>query len=429
MFDPARRNPYVGTLSVKIVLDQRVVGILDSADLIECYFIEDIFSFCMTGKLTFYDKYGIFEKGPLTGHEMISLVYGVDEEREIRFHIWKVKNITQVSNVNPTAENITELHIVDSSFYSMMLPKFSISFAENTACSDIVKHLLKKMIGWEDTKINMENSSTIAENGWVMPYWNVTTSIKYLMSHAKGVSSGTGGYLCYNNTYNTFSVSFYTMNWLFGENNTLDAKDYVFEGENPDTQNKILEWWIEGPDKSTMSSVFGGKWRGVDTSKKELIQNDYTFNDGIKDTVLLGSKSTFPDASDLNCTQKLSGEGSSETLFNSTYNEWVKVYSLQNKINIIIQGNEKRYAGMQITIQWPSINKTFPQNYNKQMEGKYLVRSITHNFVGKGTSNINYMQRVVLIKNGFERSDSQYLVQATKMNISGGKKKEFVRMG
>ncbi len=428
MIDPTRSNPYVGTLSVKIALDQRQVGILDSADIIECYFIEDIFSFCMTGKLTFYDKYGIFEKGPLTGHETVSFVYGVEETREIRFHVWKVKNITQVSNVNPTAENITELHIVDSSFYAMMLPKYSISFNEDTLFSDIVEHLLKKMIGWEDTKINMERSTSIAKNGWVMPYWNVTTSIKHLMSSMKGVISGTAGYLCYNNTYNTSSVNFYTMNWLFGKNNTLDAKNYVFEGENPDTQNKILEWWIEGPDKSTMSSVFGGKWRGVDTSKKQLIQNDYTFKDGIKDTVLLGSKSTLPDVSDVNCTQKLTGY-SSERLLNSTYNEWTKLYSLQNKINIIIQGNEKRYAGMQITVQWPSINKTFPQNYNKQMEGKYLVRSITHNFVGKGTSNINYMQRIVLLKNGFERSDSQYLVQATKMNIGGGKKKDFVRMG
>ena len=80
----------------------------------------------------------------------------------------------------------------------------------------------RKSIGWKDTEMNIEESITKAEEGWAMPYWNVTTSIKYLMKHAKSVSTGVAGYLCYNNTYNTMSVNLHTMNWLFDKNNTLD---------------------------------------------------------------------------------------------------------------------------------------------------------------------------------------------------------------
>ena len=48
----------------------------------EFYFIEDIFSFCVTGKITFTDRNGIFEFGPLTGNEMLSVVYGNADDKE-----------------------------------------------------------------------------------------------------------------------------------------------------------------------------------------------------------------------------------------------------------------------------------------------------------------------------------------------------------
>ena len=126
--DSLRKNRRTGVLSVKFILDQREVGVIQSQQIVECYFIEDIFSNVLRGKLTFYDTEGMHEIAPLTGHEMITLVYGIDETREISFHIWRVANVAQVSEVHSTTKNIIELYFVDSSFYNMTMPKYSRSF-------------------------------------------------------------------------------------------------------------------------------------------------------------------------------------------------------------------------------------------------------------------------------------------------------------
>ena len=413
-FDPSRSNRYTGNLSVKIVIDEREVGILDSQQIVECYFIEDIFKYNLSGKLTFYDTEGIYENAPFTGNEMLVLVYGTDEIREITFHVWKVVNITQVSNVHSTTKNIIELFFVDTAFYNTMMRDFSRSFPKNTLHSDIVKHLLKNMVGFPDKDINIERSSSKILKDWVMPGWSVADSIGWLASRASGEKSGTSGYLCYNSTQETWKANFVTLNYLFSENNVIDANDFIFEGDSTTTPNKILEWWVNGTDKSTMRTVFGGRWHGIDTSKKELIKEELKFTDGLSKTVLLGKKSYFPDVSDAACSCRITGDIRAD-LKNNFYNEWVKRYSLQNAVNILIEGNEKRYAGHQIRIMWPSINKT-TQIYDKQKEGKYLIKSITHNFTGGGR-NINYMQRIVLLKNAFEDSNSSSLVKATRMNI------------
>lgn len=425
VYDPKRKNPYTGTLTVKIVVDQRQVGIIDSQDIVDCYFVEDIFSFCLTGKLAFYDVYGLLERGPFTGNEMVSFVYGIEEDREIIFHIWKV-NVIQTSETNPTAENLIECYIVDSAFYKMMVTKFSRSFEAETKYTDVVKHLLQHMVGWRNKNIQMEPSKNTLPDNWVMPYWNVSQSINWLLKRAVGQESGTSGYLCYNNTYNHWSPNVRTLNWLFGEDNVIDDKDYIFEGNNPDTQNKIFEWWLSGIDKSTMKTVRGGKFRGFDKSSKKLIQQDWTFSSGVASTVLLGRKAILPDISDANSIQKMMGDTTLVELQNTSYNDWVKRYSLQNAMNIILLGNEKRYAGMQIQIRWPSMDQKH-QKWQKQLEGKYLIKSITHSFIGRYKSNVNYMQRIVLLKNGFQNSSSQVLLNATKMNVRSRSKKSIVR--
>lgn len=424
--DPKRNNPYTGTLTVKIVVDQKDVGILDSQDIVDCYFIEDIYSFCLTGKIAFYDVYGLFERGPLTGNEMISLTYGVEENREIVFHIWKVNTITQTSEVNSTAENLIEVFIVDSSFYNMMVTKFSRSFTAETKYTDVVKHLLENMVGWQKKDILIEESKNNLPDNWAIPYWNVAQSINWLLKRSIGIITGTSGYLCYNNTFRQWSANVRTLNWLFGEDNFIDSQDYIFEGNNPNTQNKIYEWWLSGIDKSSMKTVRGGKFRGFDSSQKKLIQKDWVYTSGVASSVLLGRKAILPDISDVNSIQKLMGDTTESELQSTLYDDWVKKYSIQNAFNVIVEGNERRFAGMQIQIRWPSMDQKH-QRWQKQLEGKYLIKSITHNFIGRDRSNINYMQRMVLLKNAFQNSSSENLINATKINVKSLKKKSIVR--
>lgn len=425
-FDPKRANPYVGNLTVKIVVDERLVAIIDSQHIVDCFFVEDIFSFCITGKLIFVDEYGLLEKGPFTGNEMISLVYGAGEEtREIIFHLWKIKNIIQAGVTNATAESVIEAVFVDSSFYGMMVPKYSRSFEAGMTYTAVVNHILRNMVGWTAGDINIEPSKNALADNWAMPYWSGAECIKWLLRRAVGFNSNTSGYLCYNNTKESWKVNCYTLNYLFGELNTIDNQDYVFEGGNEDTQNKIFEWGMKGIDKSAMKSVRGGKWRGYNSTQKKLVEKEWSYSSGVASTVLLGKKSIVPNISDTSSVMRQTGEATEANVQNALYDEWVKDYSLQNLYHVIVQGNEKRYAGHQIQIRWPSVDRE-TELWQKQLEGRYLVKSITHSFVGKGRSNINYMQRMVLMKNAFQDSNSQRLLTATKKNLTGGVRRKFV---
>ena len=74
---------------------------------------------------------------------------------------------------------------------------------------------------------------------------------------------------------------------------------------------------------------------------------------------------------------------------------------------------------MQIEIEWPSNERERTKSFNKQLKGKWLIKSITHQLLG-GTT-MSYRQRLVLLKNGFEDSDMKDLVNASKMNLYSDK--------
>ena len=421
--DPTRENYLKGSLTVKIVIDQRQVGILQADDIVDCYFIEDIFSSCLRGKITFYDAFGLLEHGPFIGEEMITLVYGLEEEREVAFHIWKVNRIIQAAETQATTESIIECYFVDTSFYHMTVPKYSRSYESGKKATDVVEHILKKMVGWESRQINIEDSKTTLENPIALPYWNCVESINWLLSYAEGSISRSSGYLCFANTNKTWSINVYTLNWLMSNNNDLDTTDYVFESPEEETRfNKIYEWWIEGIDKSKMNVVRGSKFRGYNSSSKKLLTHEFDFTDGIEKTTILGRKALVSDISDVNSSMNLA-DPSLKDLKNKVYDLWVKQYSKLNLVNVIVPGNEKRYAGMQIRIRWPS-NNPDQQRYQKQLEGKYLIKSITHQFHGKNRGSRNYMQKLVLIKNGYQDSASRSLYDAVKTSLTGGKRKK-----
>lgn len=412
-FDSQRSNPYTGVLSVKIVLDQRETALIPAQDIVYLDFDEDIFSFCMQGQLIFYDQHGLLEYG-FTGNEMISIVYGSKDIRELVFHIWRVENIIQTQNIGPTALKQIQLTFVDSAFYNMAVKKFSRSFPANTKYSDIMKHLFKNMIGWEDKDINIEPSLNKITEPWAMPYWTAGQSLNWLGNRAVGSISGKSGYLAYNNTKNTFSVNCYSLDWLLSNQNDIDKTDYIFESGEQDELNKILEWKLLGSNKSE-NRLRGGKYRGFKNSTKELITESYDYSKGIKNATLLGKKSLMPDISDTAAAEMCIPEKTAYNLKNVVYSDWIKRYVNQQKLVIFLLGNEKRYAGLQIQIKWPSVNKR-TQIYHKTLEGKYLIQKITNIF------DAGYIQKVILIKNAYQDSNSKDLLNATTKNTTGKQK-------
>jgi hypothetical protein len=310
----------------------------------------------------------------------------------------------------------------------MLHRKTSLSFAGQTKHTTIVKDILMNIVGWRSEDIFLETSEDYDQEPIAFPFWTPSDMIEWILSRTNGRDSGTSGYLCYNNTEKIpFCVNVRTLNYLLSEKNAIDDADYIFEmGKDEEaTQNKILDWSISGADQTLMKEVRGGTWRGYDSNSKTLVEHPYTFKDGISDTVLLGKKSTFPDVSDLRSYNAVHGNDL-ETLKKSAYSEWVKKYCLQFMVDIVTQGNEKRYAGHQIQIRWPSIDPQY-EKFQKQLEGIYLVKSVTHSFTGHG-NNINYLNTMRLIKNGFQNSSSTSLLNASanKKNITNSNKRNFI---
>lgn len=400
--------------NVQIVLEGNQPVILENEHIISCYFIEDIFKNCMMGKLIFNDVYGFFELGPFTGNEQIIITYGVEVDKNIIFDIWKVGKITQSDVSDPALTNIMEMEFVDPTFASYTLRRYSKSWVD-TKISDIMVYLVQNMLNLKNTNLNVEESKNKIDN-FIIPYWNVLRTMKFLSRRGCGIKSNNSGYLVYNNTENNgFTTNIKTLNYLFNDlDKSIEENEYLFECENIDYENKILDWWINSLDKNSLKGLCGGVWKGYDINEKKFLNQSYTYKEGISETVLLGKKSLFNDIDDLRSSNTMLGEKNLEDLKYILYNDWIKKYSKQNIVNIILEGHEKRYAGKQIEIIWPSVSKS--EKFNKGFGGNYLISSITHYFKN------NYRQRIVLLKNAYDNLDSNNLVSAVKTNMYNKKR-------
>lgn len=400
-----------GIFSLILNLDSGGV-IIDSKDVSECYFIEDIFSYCLTGKVIIYDRYGIMEYGPLTGNETVVLSYGVEEDRELTLNISKITKITQGGVQDATAAQQIEMILVDPLFEQLTHMKFSRSWTD-TKISDIIKHIFINMIGIENEFLNIEDTEN--KISFIMPYWTPMQTIKYLLKRSRSAATDTSGYLCFMNTNEKPVINMKTFNSLFSNNSYLDPENYVFEDINQVRENKIFEWWINGLDRFSMRGMRGGHWKGYDHTRKKFLDVSYQYTDGIDETTILGKKSLFTDISSDVTTYDMLGDNDEEIIKNRLYDGWVRRYSMQQVLNIIVKGFERRYAGMQIEIEWPGNERERTKSFNKQLKGKWLIKSITHQLLGGET--MSYRQRLVLLKNGFEDSDMKDLVAASKMNL------------
>jgi hypothetical protein len=123
----ARDQKYTEIYSVYITLQDQDFYI-KVEDIEELYFIEDIFSYSMVGKIQFNDRFGIMEFGPVTGNEKIGIVYGVENDVEREFDVFKMsKIIPATASRNAGTNNYLEVIFVDSMFYDLSENHYSVS--------------------------------------------------------------------------------------------------------------------------------------------------------------------------------------------------------------------------------------------------------------------------------------------------------------
>lgn len=417
-----REDTNLEVVSVIISMDNGKQYVMHGKDLISIYFIEDIFSHCITGKIEFLDMYGFQEFAPFTGEEQIRLVYGVEDTRELLFDIWKMESTEQTNTTQTTAEKLITLYFVDTTFKRLTVPRYSRSWETQTKGTEVIEHIFKYMVEIENYYIEPSNTKI----DFIMPYWSPLDSIRWILPRLLGTVDPTSGYMMFNNTKNTLTTNVKTLNNLFSESSEVAKAEFVPEAleSSPGSQTdtglqhrdfKILDWKIDGIDHISTKGLQGGTWRGYDFLRKKLLSESYTYDSMLQKTILLGRNALFSDISNEYGSFEILGENNEDIIKNHIYAEWVAKYSRQQAMSIIMAGSENRYAGMQINMKWPSSSEH--ELYDANLKGRYLIKSITHMFSFE--TNMPYRQRLVLLKNAYESSRKKELAKGSKKNIGG----------
>jgi hypothetical protein len=401
-------------------------AILLNEDVYDFYFIEDIFKYSMVGKLIFNDRYNFFENGPFTGQEKIALIYGKGEsDKNMIFDIWKIGRISQAGpGIRETSEQMIELYFVDPYYAALSLRRYSRSWSDEKY-STIMRDIINNMMFAKDTGFDIILEESSNKTDFYIPYWTPRTSLSWLCKRAKGARSGTSGYLVFNNTLNGFTTNVVTMNYLLADvGKTVDKKPYRLQSDIVSDENKILEWWISGLDRTSNQTLRGGYWRGHDFLTKSFLQVGYNYSDASKINMMLGRKTLYQRIDDLNCANWTPGDSDIETLADVAFNDWSKRYNMQFIVNLVVEGDEKRFAGQHIEVEWPGLKGS--EKMNDALKGKYMIKSVTHSF--KAGKTYPYTQRLVCIKNAYHNSKSVMLHDSDVTNLySEGKQANILR--
>jgi len=373
--------------------------VVDTTSIESLYFIEDVFSFCMMGKLRFTDYTTIIEDGNFWGYlgESVSISYSGASKS---FKMYKI-NKHSPSQSELEKDNVFEIIFVSPLYYQWHYTQYSRSW-KNKKTTDIMEHLMKFMIGSTFYSKTFESSNERIE------YFHTNLkspaeNFQYLMERSTGIVTGLPGYVCFENLdgYNLCSLP----NLMKKGAEIMDPKGgdnikYRFYSENPHLDNKIYSFERFGIDNGSMLRLSGGHRLGYDIKRKKNFdkQGSYGAARGKFQDHLLG-KPQWPilDPSISGARYYKTGEDREDFVDNMYYNNWIKQYSNQQLIEIYVRGHSARKAGGVIQIEWPSVLKN---RMNKNFTGKYFVKSVVH-FFNKEQPPY-FQQKLVLMKNQYD---------------------------
>lgn len=415
--DNSNKQEFSSLYKVAIITQNSQIN-LNNEDILTCYFIEDLFSISMTGKIQLIDHYGLLEFAPVIGSESIKITYGEKEEKNKQFLIQKISRVASMVSTDGVAKPIIEIFFADSTFMLSNYRQYSKSW-KDTKISDIIKDISTNMLGISEFN-NWEESNESLEY-FYMANWTPMQAISWLLKRGSGNKSKNAGYVFYSSSdgeSENGALNYITLDTLLDNKELLklekdDDGTYSFDAPNMFDFNKIISSKISGIDKNGFRGIMGGNRFGFDYTKNRIIKKEFKYTDSLDKHTTLGEYSLFNDISEQNVRNKLLGESSDEIIENMYYSEWIKRYVNQNTISIIVRGHEGRTPGNIIEIIWPSLDKK-NEMYNKLKSGGYMIKSITHSF---SRNTPSYQQKLVLIKNGYQEHPTGIPVKSTKTNL------------
>jgi hypothetical protein len=396
--------------------------IMDNDDVIECIFIEDIFSYLMTGSLLCRDTRGITEFLPLVGNETVTIEYGTTlggssagyETKKQTFNIIKAAN---VENTQDKRRHLIKFFFIASPHRRLQMEHYSRSY-KCMLYTDIVSDILERHAGMSPGMfINSEICTEILQyfyTGLKTPAQNV----EWLLNRCSSASSGQPGWLLYSSSQDEGSpYNLRTLETMLQQTVQIppNAGYYtIADNKSEYNINKFIKYTDGRVDKKSLERMIHYKNVGFDIHRKKYLINEYTYQDALARFTCLGDYSLFEEGTDsiVSTAQELSGEFDEEAVMKNIYfGDWIKRYCLQHTVSTILEGHSDRYCGGVIQVMWPSANDE--DIYDKNMDGVFLVKSITHSFVP--FQKPVYTQKMILIKNGYNETDGN-LTAAAKSN-------------
>ena len=373
------------------------------------------------------------EFGPIIGAEKLRISFGnanaSGKYTSIVMNIQKIAKVEGFKGHQEASDTIVELILVDEHYHYWNSNAWSRSWTD-TSISDIVKDIAKDHCfvdfdSFENTNEKIAHFDTHQRTP--------AECVTWLLSRASGVVSKQPGYCIHR--YNepgsdTFVHRAITLEQLLAQTKWMNPvaqengiASYYFGNVQSYYVNLIKKFEINLVDFTAMKTLTGETLLGYDIKRKKLIQQDYSFVDALSRYTILGAKTLFPESIKIERpVTNVVGSDSEVFLDNIWYGKWIKEYCNQQFVRITVNGHEDRHVGGMIRILWPTMknysnsdDKQNVEKYNKQMDGKYLVKSITHYF--SPTLETGWLQKLTCIKNGYKDSSNQTLINATKVNL------------
>lgn len=124
----------------------------------ELYFIEDIFSPCIVGKIHIIDKFGLKDNNLLSGGELVTIIYGIETLVQKTFYVYKISSISTKNPGHSQKVDEIEMFFVDVSFLIFSQKQISYSWT-NVGGDEIIKDLLTIICKYPETMLGKwENS-------------------------------------------------------------------------------------------------------------------------------------------------------------------------------------------------------------------------------------------------------------------------------
>ena len=411
---------YVEGFDVSVVSSTMVYHVMPE-DIFELWFVEDIYSFCMKGRVSFVDRVGFTEFGNMSGTEVVQITYGQDNNKKTAlFHIHSVTTSLSAPHEYRIDASLTEMRFKYLNYHS-----YSLSYPSNTGLlshTDIVADMFSKYMGID--KDDWEQFENCNEK---IDYFDTTNgtpaeNIRWLLDRCSGSDSGRAGYLLYQNTTEK-QWNLVTLEKLLQQDKLMYIYDkdekYYFDKINDNHINKISSVRFRGFTNRELPQLSRGYLLGYDPTTRIFHHKTYNYYNAIDKYTILGQHSLFEDLQlipylNTEAEPINTGESDPDIMDNLWYGDWIKRYCKQQLIEVNVRGHEDRYAGGMIYIQWKSQDK-IEERINQSLNGKFLVKSITHHFSHE--TSPKYQQSMLLIKNGFSEKQAGTFVKAKNKNI------------